>query len=199
MIKGKVTYKPAIKYLRKIEKQSRFAHAVALTETAPEVKEAEVTALVKYLDRPTTFTKNAYGVSRATPKKPVATVYAKTIQDRYLTYAVYGGTRFPKGQAIPIPVGQKRNKFGSMSRTAIGTLFKNPKVFSGIPHGRKTPGIYKRMGRGGRKNLRLMVKYQRAARYSKRLPFFSIARTVVNRRFKHNFHKAFRAAMRTAR
>jgi len=199
MIKGKVVYKPALRYLRKIEKQSRFANARALTETAKEVKEEEVKALIKYLDRPTPFTKKAYRVKFATKAKPVAAVYAATIQDRYLTYAVYGGTRFPKGQAIPIPVGQKRNKFGSMPRTAMSTLFKNPKVFSGIPHGRKTPGIYKRMGRKGRKNLRLMVKYQRVARYSKRLPFFSIARAVVNRRFKHNFHKAFRAAMRTAR
>ena len=205
MISGRVDYNGAVKALQRYEKQSKYAYARALTETAKSVQREEIKALHYHLDRPTPFTTNpsntrgAIRVKYANKNHLVSVVYAAPIQDKYLKYAVDGGTRLPKHRAIPIPVGQKRGRYGHMTRNALNSLHKNPKVFSGVPHGRKTPGLYKRMGRGGRKNLRLMVKYQSSARYDKRLPFYRVARTTVLKLFPDHYRNEFKKAMRSAR
>jgi hypothetical protein len=189
MIKGKVFYRGAVNYLRRAEKQSRFATAAALTKTAWQVKDAEVDALVKYLDRPTPFTKRAFRVQRATKQRMMAMVYAAPIQDEYLSTQVFGGQT--KGH-VP-GKRQKLNAYGNLPRRAT----KRKNTFSATING--VSGVWQRVGRGKNKKIVLVAHFPNTRRYKARLPFYRIARSMVVKRFPGNFDRSFRKAMRTAR
>lgn len=189
MIGGSVIYKGAIKYLQKVEKQSRFANAVALTKTAWQVKSEEVKALSGFLKSPTPFTKKAYRVRKATKAKLVASVYAAPIQEKYLRHQVYGGQS--KGH-VP-GKQQKLNAYGNLPRRAT----KRKKTFSKTING--TKGVWQNKGKGKNRQIVLVAHFPSSRSYAKRLPFFRVAHTVVGRNFKKNYSVAFRNAMRTAR
>lgn len=178
-------------------KQMPFAGAVALTRTAWDIKKKELDpSLDEHLDRPTPFTKKAIRVQGATKGHLVAYVRVAPLQARYLQYQIRGGLRRPNKKALALPVGQKVNKYGNMPRRAVANLLANPKVFSGIPHGRTQPGIYKRLGPKGRKKLKLMVSYEKQARYEKRFPFYRLAERRAKRSFNNNLLEAKRKASR---
>ena len=189
MIKGRVSYKPALKYLQRVEKQSRFAKAKALTQTAWQVKDEESKALVKHLKNPTPFTRRAYRVQRATKARPVAAVYAAPIQDKYLQHQVHGGVS--KGH-VP-GKQQKLNQYGNLPRRAT----KRKNTFNATINGIK--GTWQNVGKGKNRKLVLVAHFPASRKYAKRLPFHRIARDVVRRRFKGNYDRAFKGAMRTAR
>ena len=179
------------------KKQMPFAGAMALTRTAWDVKKKELDpALDEHLDRPTPFTKKAIRVQGATKAHLVAYVRVSPLQARYLRFQIRGGTRTPNKKALLLPVGQKVNKYGNMPRKAVGNLLKSPKVFSGVPHGRTQPGIYKRLGPKGRKQLKLMVSYEKKATYKKRFPFYQLAERQAKKSFNNNLLAAKREARR---
>jgi len=189
MIKGKVTYKPALNYLRKIEKQSKYATAVALTKTAWSVKADEVKALDNHLNKPTPFTKRAYRVQRATKRRLVSSVYAAPIQDKYLQHQVHGGTS--KGH-VP-GKRQKLNAYGNLPRRAT----KRKNTFSATIKG--VSGVWQRKGRGKSKKVILVAHFPSSRSYSKRLPFYRVARGTVDKRFPNHYRNEFKKAMRSAR
>lgn len=189
MIKGKVTYKPALKYLRKIEKQSRYANAVALTKTAWDVRAEEMEALDRYLQKPTPFTKRAFRVQRATKRRPMSSVYAAPIQEQYLQHQVYGGVS--KGH-VP-GKKQKLNAYGNLPRRAT----KRKNTFSATIGG--VSGVWQRKGRGKNKRVELVAHFPKSRKYSKRLPFHRVARAAVNKKFPVHYRQEFKRAMRSAR
>jgi hypothetical protein len=179
------------------KKQMPFAGAMALTRTAWDMKKKELDpGLDKHLDRPTPFTKKAIRVQKARKNHLVAYVRVAPLQARYLRYQVKGGTRRPHKKALLVPVGQRLNKYGNMPRSTVSKLMQNPKVFSGIPHGRTQPGIYKRLGPKGRKKLHLMVAYEKRASYEKRFHFYQLAERQAKRSFNNNLLAAKREARR---
>lgn len=181
-------------------KQMPFAASVALNRTAWDLKKKGLDpAIDKEIDNPTPFTKKAVRVKNSTKHRLVAFVYLSPLQAKYLGFIVRGGIRRPNKRAILFPVKQKTNKYGNMPRRAVANLMKNPKVFSGIPHGRTTPGIYKRLGPKGRKKLHLMVSYQKRARYEKQFHFYEISERQAKKSFKKNMLEAKRLANRSAK
>jgi len=181
-------------------KQMPFAASVALNRTAWDIKERGLDpAMDEEIDNPTPFTKKAVRVKKSTKKRLVAFVYLYPLQAKYLGFIIRGGTRRPQKQAILFPVKQKTNKYGNMPRRAVEKLLENPKVFSGIPHGRTTPGLYKRLGKKGRKQLRLMVSYQKRATYNKQFHFYKVAERTASKFFKKNMLEAKREANRSAK
>jgi len=155
---------------------------VALTRTAWDCKKAVDSKMDSSLDKPTPFTKKAVRVKAATKRHLVAYVTIAPLQAKYLRYAIKGGQRTPKKRAILLPVGQRVNKYGNMGRKVVGNLLRSNKTFSGIPRGRQTPGIYKRMGTKKNPKLKLMVSFQDRARYKKRLPFYETASQTVKQK-----------------
>ncbi len=83
-----------------------------------------------------------------------------------------------------------------MPRRAVQNLLKNPKVFSGVPRGRTTPGIYKRLGPKGRKNLHLMVSFQKKAEYRKKFRFYEHSEEQARKSFRNHLIAAKRLAKR---
>lgn len=163
-------------------KQMPYVGMVALTRTAWDVKKAVDAKMDTHLDNPTPFTKRGVRVKAATKAHLVAYVSVSPLQAKYLRFAVKGGLRTPKKRAILMPVGQRVNKFGNMPRKAVGNLIQSSKTFTGTPRGRKTPGIYKRMGTKKKPQLKLMVSFQDRATYKKLWPFYETAEQTAKKK-----------------
>ena len=191
--------KEVVKGMSGIKKQIPFATSKALNRTAYKLWSVFPAEIEKQIDRPIPFTKKAMAYRKSTKRNLTATVYAKAIQEKYLSIQETGGTRTPKGKALPIPIGQRKNRYGNMPRTALKTMRGNKgKYFSGSPHGR-TPGIYQRTGKGGRGGLKLMVKWQTSASYSAKTDFSGFAERIVRANFDREMRSAIAYAVRTAR
>lgn len=175
-------------------KQTPFATSVAINETANQAKRALEVQLPRYIDRPTPFTMRAFGVKRSTKRNQQAQIFVKAIQEEYLQFAIYGGTRKPKGRAIVVPKAARLNKYGNLARGGIKRLLQKQNVFSGEING--VSGIWER-GKSGR--LKLLVSYADQARYRRRFPIFKIVDGVVKNNLQKNFDKALTDAMRTAK
>lgn len=181
-------------------RQLPFAVALAINATLKDIKRNTEKRLRQRLDRPARFTLMAFAIRFAAKRKLRGSVFAKDKQAAYLTWAESGGTRTPKGRAIVVPVGQRLNKHGNMPKGAIKRVLNSGKAFSGVPRGGNRPGgIYQRMGRGGRKALRLLIHYTSRADYRKRLGFQDGARKTANKRLPHHLYRAMARALRTAR
>lgn len=187
--------KTAARQLNRIEKrQIPFATARALSQTAEFAAVNLNNDTRKYLDNPTPFTQRAFRYKRATKANQTALVFAAPIQDQYLRYAVFGGTRRPKGRAIVLPVNIKRNRYGNMPRGIIRRLLARPDTFSDVIGG--VAGIWQR-ARG--KPLRLLVAYESTATYERPFPVFRLSADYVKRGFPVFFDRSLRKALATAR
>jgi hypothetical protein len=196
---GKLTLKDKFKRLER--KQMPFAASKALNETAKDIVKAEQDALDKHIDRPTPFTKKAFVIKFASKRRLIAHVRVKRIQEEYLKWQVYGGTRPAKNTAIPVPVNIRLNKYGNISRGGISKALAKSKVFSGIPQGKtqKQAGIYQVMGGKRSRRLRLLAAYEKKAEYRKRFPFYDVAEDTTRRVFKRNLDKSVAYAKRKVR
>ena len=184
-------------------KQMPFAVSRALNDTADELVKAETMEIKRKVDRPTPFTMRTWAMLRSNKARLQSVVYAKDIQAEYLSILNTGGTRSPKGKAIPIPQHSSIiNQYGNMPNKAIAKRYGNKsKYFSGVPKGGKysTPGLYQRMGRGGRSAIRLVASWEDKATYHAMLAFDSLADRLVKQRFEQHLRKRIAEAVETAR
>lgn len=177
-------------------RQIPFATSLAINEVLGDIRKNWEKALRKGLDRPTPFTMKAFAMRRATKRSLTGAVFAKRIQNDYLTRLEDGGTRQPKRRAILVPVGLRLNKYGNMPRGAVKRTVAKPKTFSGRPKGRSAAGIWER--RAGNK-LRLLIHYADRARYSSRLKLIPGAAKTATARLPGAMLKAMRRALGSAR
>lgn len=192
-------------------KQLPFAASLALNQTVLDIKGNTERRLTKDLDRPTPFTKRGIFTTRSTKRNLVAEVGFKNIQAKYLRWQQDGGTRYPKGRAIVVPVasvvGFKRNKYGNMTRNAVKRALNDPRNFSGTVKG--VAGIWRRPKRGkqrkgangakGNNTLTLLAAYRSSARYTSKMDFEGGAYKTAKVRLPHNLQVSFAKAMTTSR
>lgn len=180
------------------KKQLPYATARALTWTAKDVSQALSAELDQFLDRPTPFTRRAFGTIRATKRRLRAYVFIKDVQAEYLKYAINGGTRAPRGKAIGVPSSNMRlNKYGNMPRGRLQKLLSDPRNFSGTIKG--VPGIWRRTGGKRNPGVKLLVAWEPKASYRRRYPFRRRVRHHARRMYPENFRHSFAQAMRSAR
>lgn len=178
------------------QSQVPFAIATGINDTLNDVKLAEERRLPLVFDRPTPFTRKGLMIRRATKTRLAGEVRYKDIQQKYLRLQQTGGERKPKGRALVVPVGQRLNQFGNLSRGAIKRLLARPDVFSGEVRG--VAGIWQRpKSRGGK--MKLLIAYEPSAKYQPRLAFREHARQVATRVLQQNLARAWRRAIQTAR
>lgn len=211
-----------------LEKQTRFATAVALTRTAKAVKDAVPAVMERELDRPTSFTKRGMFLTPARPGNLTAVVGFMDRQAGYLKYQIAGGTRAPSSRGIKLPGNIKLNSFGNIPKGLIdqlkqaaqdGSLSKSItrrlgmtgrrksaapiELFYGKPTGRgweKAPmGIWRRVPGPPGKLIPVIVFEDTPARYKPRFKFHEAAAVIVRREWDRQFAAAFAEAMRTAR
>ncbi|MBT8169885.1 hypothetical protein [Falsiruegeria litorea] len=184
----------------KARRQIPFATSLAINSVLSDIKRNWEKQLVRKLDRPTPFTKKAFAIRRATKRSLSGMIFAKAIQAEYLIFAEDGGTRQPEGKAVLVPVGQRLNKYGNISRGGVGRALAKPKVFSGGPKGRPgARGVYQRIGKGRTSRLKLLVHYGDRAKYSARLNLKTGAYKTAVARLPTAFLKAMRRAAGTGR
>jgi hypothetical protein len=215
----------AMDMLAGLEKQVKFATAVALTKTALEAKEAMPAAMEKALDKPTPFTKRGIFTRRATPANLEAVVGIMDAQANYLRYQIEGGTRLPGAGGLRLPAAINVDEFGNIPKGLIKKLIaianKEKKLgkvkarrikvsnkvdlFYGDPedNGRRPMprGIYKRidLGNGRGQLIPLVVFPVVSAKYRPRFNFEKEVAAVVAKEWDKQFAEAFAYAERTAR
>lgn len=181
-------------------KQLPFATSLAINATLDDIHKNETRRLERTIDRPTPFTRKAYGRKRANKFTLAGAVFAKDIQAGYLKRLEKPSTRLPKGRAIVIPRKVRLNKYGNMPKGRVKKALASPKVFSGRPRGGGAPGIYQRMGRKGRGRLVRLIDYAKRAVYRKApLQFERNARLTAEAQIPIHFERALNRALRTAR
>jgi hypothetical protein len=131
------------KFREKAEKQTRYATAVALTQTAVKIKQAMPAALDAALDKPTKFTKDGIYTKAAKRDKLVSEVGFKDRQSRYMRYQVEGGVRKAGDAGIKLPGNIKLNTFGNIPRGMI------QKLKDAAQNGSLAPAIARRLGASG--------------------------------------------------
>lgn len=185
-----------------IEKQARFATAVALTQTAKDAQASVTQALTQIFDAPTPFTQKAVAITPARKDSLVAWVFAKDIQANYLAIQEVGGQQTPRpGAPLTVPVNIRRTQYGGIGRGGVKRELRRPGAFTVGQGTRSTlpPGIYRR-GKG-RKAGRpvLLVALEQATRYKPRFGFRQRVLTIARQRFPQNFQAALRKALETAK
>lgn len=169
--------------LRKAARKFPAAFAEGLNVTLAEIEKKELIEMERKLDRPTPFTKKAFGKFRAKPTKLNAVLYIKPIQASYLKYTIEGGI-LPSN--ITPTRAARLNKYGNLPskrRGLEGIAGKAKKKFIAEING--TLGVWQRYGRGGSK-VKLLAFVKRNAVRRKRWDFFGVAQRIVDRRLRSN-------------
>lgn len=173
-----------------------FAIAKALTDTAKLDAQPAVERRIELaFDRPTPFTKRGVGIAAARKgTDPVATVFIKDVQAKYLSLEETGGVRLPKRRALVLPAGQRVNQYGNLPRGVVQRLLGRPDVFSGQVKG--VGGIWQRR-KGGK--VKLLIRFESEARYQPRFQFAKTVEEIARTSFPRRLDDALASALRTAR
>lgn len=173
-----------LKGLGKTVKQLNRVNAMALNNTAFEIRKSDVPkGFEKSLDRPTPFTKRGVRVKKARSRAAfvMAWIHMAPIQDKYLSKQVFGGVSTEKH---PVPSRTiKLNKYGNLTRRAT----KRKGTFN-VRKGNKSFTMI----RSGKRTVKMVALWPTSRRYRKRLPFDRI----VYRGAKRVFNKHYRAAFK---
>lgn len=176
-------------------RQVPFVTARALTLTAREEAEAQKRDMPARLDRPTRFTQNAFTVVAANKKSLMAVLVAKRIQAGYLAIQETGGTRRAKsGRALVVPAGVRLNRYGNIPRRYLARAKTRRRLF--FANIRGTGGLWQRMASGRPK---LLVSFQRRARYRPRLGFAETALRRMRKRLPYHWGRMMSRALASGR
>lgn len=199
-ISVKVETAEALRYLKRVgERNLPLAVAQSLTASAKHLQKVQTRSLPRYFDRPTPFTRKAFGISIAKARdfklgRLKASVFAKPAQAKYLEFGVYGGTRRPNRRAVIVPGSQARlNRYGNLTRRFVAQQLSKPNVFSGTING--LAGVWERRRDG---TLRLLVHYQPSTEYDRRYPYHQISERVVPREVSKQLNRAIQRAVKAA-
>jgi len=141
------------------KKQLPWAAAVALTETAKAVSEAEKDNAQKVLDRPRPFTTGAFRVIRASKATLHAKVVVMDLTAAYLEPYEFGGKNKLNGRSVLTPIASVSDldKFGNLPRRYLDRLKARSDVFVGKVEFRKSGqtiwGVWQRPPHGDRSHL----------------------------------------------
>ena len=136
----------AAAWLGGVEKQVRYATAVALTRTATQIKAALPAELDRVLDRPTPFTKRGIYLKAARRDNLTAEVGFMDRQASYLALQFTGGVRRPTARGIRLPGNIELNAFGNIPRGLTDRL----KAAAAAQDGALSAAIRRRLGVGAK-------------------------------------------------
>lgn len=105
-----------------LQKQIRFASAVALTRAVKAAQTELPAALERALDQPTDYTKRGSYIKPARRDQLEAEIGFKDRQARYMAYQIAGGVYNPRRGGIKLPGDITLNAFGNIPRGTIARL-----------------------------------------------------------------------------
>lgn len=182
-------------------RQIPFAASQALNDTAEDVADAWRTHMERRIDRPTPFTlRGVHLANRARKAALTAVVGIRPLQAGYLKYLAQGGTRYPMGRALVVPVAHRLNQYGNIPRRGVASTLRRKRVFAGKVRGKG--GVWerptKRQARSGA-GPKLLVAFRSRASYDARLDLDDIAVPRARQSMPEHFSLRFRQAIATAR
>jgi hypothetical protein len=203
---------PASRFMSTIERQLPFAASKALNQTAKDVQAAERQEIRgEFSLRREQFVLRTVKIERgdwATKAKLEARVRIDRERDILAKFTRGGQKRALGGGHIAVPVGPDRlvrrtKRYPNIAARYgpfryVGRSLRGEKRTFIIPSG-PDAGVYQRVGRGKRSRLQLLYAFERSVRIPRLLPYYDVARRVVNRRWAPNFTKSFDEAIRTAK
>lgn len=145
-----------------------FAVSLALNDVVKGLAVTVRRRMVQVLDRPVAFTRNSAAVKLSSKRNLSASVFIKDRQAAYLIWQETGGTRTPKGRAIPVPVKIRKNAAGNMAKNAIKNALGRKDTFATRPGSKLPGGIYQRTGGKRRPGLKMLVGFEPKAAYRDR-------------------------------
>lgn len=205
---------------RMAHQQAPFAMAQALNKVAGRVKDAEQQNFRDTFKKPTPFTQNSIGITRATKVSLTATVFVKDLAARYLRPYEVGGNHFLSSRALLNPKDIKLNGYGQLPRATIAKLKARPDIYIGIIKTRRGPvnGVWQRvtnsgaatllnaqgkrlrgLNKGPTAKLKLLIRFGDALPVRKHLNYGAKAKAIVDANLRPDFDAALAMAMRTAR
>ena len=213
--------KRAVKQVEQLQKQARFAQAVALTKSAQAAKNDLTREVESAFEKPTAYTRNSIYMQSASKKVLESKVGVKNLARRgtspaeYLSAQVFGGQRelkpfakvlqsaglMPKGKFLVLGPSAPRNGSGNMSLAQFKKILRGLRSRSSASGGyfvgtiKGTQGVWLRRG----KRVRLILMFVDSARYRKRFEFFELAKKGFERRFVGELREAVANAFHTAR
>jgi hypothetical protein len=204
---------------RLAQKQLPYATAQALNKVAGRVKPAEQQNIRDKFTKPTPFTQNSIGVSRANKASLTAAVFVKDIAAKYLQPYEDGGKHFLSSRALLNPKDIRLNQYGQLPRATLAKLKARPDIFIGIVKTKAGPvnGVWQRVTAPGRKlvaangrrlrglnqgptaTLKLLIRFGDALPVNKCLEFGATGQRVVDAHLQGDFADALAAALSIAR
>ncbi len=210
------------------KKQLPWAAAVALTETAKAVSEAEKDNAQKVLDRPRPFTTGAFRVIRASKATLHAKVVVMDLTAAYLEPYEFGGDNMLNSRAVLTPISAMADldKFGNLPGNFLAKMKARSDVFIGSVKSAKgvVSGVWQRsseegaratvsrVGKDGKARisrtgkgmhtggkLKLLIRFTDAHEAEQNLAWFDVARATADAVFDDEFRKALSKALATAR
>lgn len=189
--------------LNVVSKQINYAASKSINATMFDTRTEYQGYMRTKIDRPTPFTISGVRVRKTTKANLSGQIYIEKKRSEYMRIIIEGGVERPKQRALRGVTGNTRlNKYGNMTRNYITKMLSNKKkYFSGVPRGsRKRPaGVWQRMGKGGRKSLRIMVTWDDEQIVKKQLEFYKPVAKEFEKRFHINFNKALIEAISSAK
>lgn len=191
----------------RVGRNLNFAIARGLTKTAQFASQKVQQQLPAIFDRPTPFTQRAIAFAPATKTKLEARVFVRDVQAQYLLRQEQGGLRTPMpGSPINIAVGQRLNQYGNIGRGALAKQRAKPDVFvsKGAGTTKHLPaGLYQRPSKTSAKRkgkgLKLLVAFERKAKYLPRFRFVERVTKIARDTVKPEITLSIAEAMRTMR
>ena len=197
-------------------RQIPFAARQAATALARQVQQAETAAIPEVFDNPNAFTRRAVASIGATSSNPVARVFVKDKQARYLEPSEVQGLQvLGAGRKILTPVDIRTNASGDIPKGALSRLIplgqrstKGPRgYFIGVVNGVNgiwqrqdpKPGAKRRRGAALARRLKLLVAFTRPVTVKSDLGFQRRGRELIARNAVQAMSDALKKAMRTAR
>lgn len=191
MLKLSSNINKIVKQLEKHEKKMQKAKTMAVNKVGFDVKDELTDTMDKYIDRPTPFTKKGWLLIRAKAGKNKAIVLLKDIQAKYLGYTIYGGKT--DKTVVPHSKNATLNKYGNIAGKRTG-LAKRKTEFIGKINNHS--GVWRRVGRGKNKALKLIHSFKKSITVKKRYPVFKIAEKEVKKQWPVKFKRAMQKVFR---
>lgn len=145
-----------------------FAVSLAINDVVRGARTHLMRHLPRVLDRPVAFTRRSIATRLSSKRRLTASVFVMDRQAEYLIWQETGGTRGPKGKAIPVPAGIRLNAHGNMAKGALKRTLARKDTFATKPGSRLPGGIYQRTGGRRAKGLKMLVAFEPSATYRDR-------------------------------
>jgi len=179
-----------------VKKQIPFATALATTRVAKDAQAELQDEIDEHFISRTKFVERGVRIKAASKARPIAHVGSR---DEFMRLQAEGGTKEGQGDGVAVPVGARLRP---TSRTPPGkwpgAVLKKARHFTQkLPSGDK--GVFRRMGRGRSRKVRLLWHLTNKVNVPKRWPIRETVERVVRKQWRKRAKEALRQALKTAR